>query len=178
MFDAFGDILRMIYTHGVAGFKPVASLDDLAYYARQRGGRALVVGDLQQDSDDVLGGGPGGDEGRGFVPIHVGACHLVSVLEAEARKLEFAPLNRQVIGAGALRETGERLRVELRPLAAHEGTSRSMAKAPRGERSNCASGRSPIVRSRFVARAGPPITARLATADVAPDLRRAVRPQS
>jgi hypothetical protein len=36
VFDAFGVILRTIYAHGVEGFEPVASLDDLAYYARQR----------------------------------------------------------------------------------------------------------------------------------------------
>ena len=41
----------------------------------------------------------GGDKGRGLVPIHVGSRHLIRVLEAEARKLERAPLNRQVIVA-------------------------------------------------------------------------------
>jgi hypothetical protein len=44
----------------------------------------------------VLGCGSGGDKGRGLVPIHVGSRHLIRVLEAEARKLERAPLNRQV----------------------------------------------------------------------------------
>jgi hypothetical protein len=36
VFDAFTTILGMIYGHGVDGFEPVASLDDLAYFARQR----------------------------------------------------------------------------------------------------------------------------------------------
>jgi len=54
-------------------------------------------GDLQQDPGDVLGRGSGGYKGRGLVPIHVGSRHLIRVLEAEARKLERAPLNRQVI---------------------------------------------------------------------------------
>lgn len=36
VFDAFGGILSTIYAHGVDGFEPVASLDDLAYFARQR----------------------------------------------------------------------------------------------------------------------------------------------
>lgn len=36
VFDAFGTILGTIYAHGVDGFEPVASLDDLAYFARQR----------------------------------------------------------------------------------------------------------------------------------------------
>lgn len=36
VFDAFGQILGMLYTHGVDGFEPVRSLDDLAYFARQR----------------------------------------------------------------------------------------------------------------------------------------------
>ena len=45
----------------------------------------------------MLGRGSGGDKGRGLVPIHVGSRHLIRVLEAEARKLERAPLNRQVI---------------------------------------------------------------------------------
>ena len=105
----------------------------------------------------MLGRGSGGDKGRGLVPIHVGSRHLIRVLEAEARKLERAPLNRQVIVAGALRETGERLRVELRPLAAHEGTSRSIAKASRRERSDCESGRSPIMRSSVARIAFPSI---------------------
>jgi hypothetical protein len=36
VFDAFGQILAMLYTHRVDGFEPVGSLDDLAYFARQR----------------------------------------------------------------------------------------------------------------------------------------------
>lgn len=36
VFDAFSQILAMLYTHGVDGFEPVGSLDDLAYFARQR----------------------------------------------------------------------------------------------------------------------------------------------
>jgi len=36
VFDAFSQILTMLYVHGVDGFEPVASLDDLAYFARQR----------------------------------------------------------------------------------------------------------------------------------------------
>lgn len=47
----------------------------------------------------MLGRSSGGDMGRGLVPIHVGSRHLIRVLEAEARKLERAPLNRQVIVA-------------------------------------------------------------------------------
>jgi hypothetical protein len=36
IFDVFQDILGMLYAQGIAGFKPVASLDDLGYFARQR----------------------------------------------------------------------------------------------------------------------------------------------
>lgn len=36
VFDAFRTILGTIYAHGVDGFEPVSSLDDLAYFARQR----------------------------------------------------------------------------------------------------------------------------------------------
>jgi hypothetical protein len=36
VFDAFSQILTMLYVHGIDGFEPVASLDDLAYFARQR----------------------------------------------------------------------------------------------------------------------------------------------
>jgi hypothetical protein len=36
VFDAFSQILTMLYTHGIDGFEQVASLDDLAYFARQR----------------------------------------------------------------------------------------------------------------------------------------------
>jgi hypothetical protein len=36
VFDAFGAILGTIYAHRIEGFEPVASLDDLAYFARQR----------------------------------------------------------------------------------------------------------------------------------------------
>jgi hypothetical protein len=36
VFDAFGTILGAIYAHRVDGFDPVASLDDLAYFSRQR----------------------------------------------------------------------------------------------------------------------------------------------
>ena len=36
VFDAFSQILAMLYAHGVDGFEPVGSLDDLAYFARQR----------------------------------------------------------------------------------------------------------------------------------------------
>jgi hypothetical protein len=85
-------------------------------------------GDLQQDSDDVLGGGPGGDEGRGFVPIHLGACHLVRVLEAEARKLERAPLNRQVIVAITRNYLGSRLTMD-----AHRSSLRPSPRERMGE---------------------------------------------
>ena len=67
---------------------------------------------LQQDSDEVLGPGSGGDKRRGLVPIHVGSCHLVRVLEAEARKLEYAPLNRQVIVATNRDYLGTRLNMD------------------------------------------------------------------
>jgi hypothetical protein len=68
----------------------------------------------------VLGRGSGGDKGRGLVPIHVGSRHLIRVLEAEARKLERAPLNRQVIVAITRNYLGSRLtmdahRSSLRP---------------------------------------------------------------
>lgn len=36
VFDAFSSILDLLYTHQVDGFEPVASIDDLAYFARQR----------------------------------------------------------------------------------------------------------------------------------------------
>lgn len=36
VFDAFGTMIGAIYAHGIDGFEPVASLDDLAYFARQR----------------------------------------------------------------------------------------------------------------------------------------------
>jgi hypothetical protein len=36
VFNAFRTIMQIIYTHGVEGFEPIASLDDLAYFARQR----------------------------------------------------------------------------------------------------------------------------------------------
>jgi hypothetical protein len=36
VFDAFSAMLASIYAQGVAGFEPLASLDDLAYLARQR----------------------------------------------------------------------------------------------------------------------------------------------
>jgi hypothetical protein len=36
VFEAFSDILQTIYTQPVDGFEPVGSLDDLAYFARQR----------------------------------------------------------------------------------------------------------------------------------------------
>ncbi len=36
VFDAFSQILAMLHTHRVDGFEPVGSLDDLAYFARQR----------------------------------------------------------------------------------------------------------------------------------------------
>jgi hypothetical protein len=36
VFEAFGTILQTIYAQPVEGFKPVDSLDDLAYFARQR----------------------------------------------------------------------------------------------------------------------------------------------
>jgi hypothetical protein len=36
VFDAFSRILLVIYTHRVDGFDPTASLEDLAYFARQR----------------------------------------------------------------------------------------------------------------------------------------------
>jgi hypothetical protein len=36
VFDAFSQILAMLYTHGIDGLEPVGSQDDLAYFARQR----------------------------------------------------------------------------------------------------------------------------------------------
>ena len=69
-------------------------------------------GDLQQDPGDVLGRGSGGDKGRGLVPIHVGSRHLIRVLEAEARKLERAPLNRQVIVATTRNYLSSRLKMD------------------------------------------------------------------
>jgi hypothetical protein len=36
VFDAFITILTTIYARGIEGFEPVSSLDDLAYFARQR----------------------------------------------------------------------------------------------------------------------------------------------
>jgi len=36
IFDVFKDILGMLYAHGIDGFTPIASLDDLSYFARQR----------------------------------------------------------------------------------------------------------------------------------------------
>lgn len=36
VFDAFGEVLGYVYAQGVDGFEPVSSLDDLAYFARQR----------------------------------------------------------------------------------------------------------------------------------------------
>jgi hypothetical protein len=54
----------------------------------------------------VLGGGSGREKGCGLVPIHVGSRHLISVLEAEARKLERAPLSRQVIVATSSNSLG------------------------------------------------------------------------
>jgi hypothetical protein len=36
VFDAFATILSTLYLHPVDGFEPLASLDDLAYFARQR----------------------------------------------------------------------------------------------------------------------------------------------
>ena len=36
IFDAFGAILEMLYAQGIGGFAPIASLDDLGYFARQR----------------------------------------------------------------------------------------------------------------------------------------------
>jgi hypothetical protein len=67
---------------------------------------------LQQDSHEVLGPGSGGDQGRGLMPIHVGSRHLVRVLEAEARKLEFAPLDRQVIVTSSRDYLGRRLKMD------------------------------------------------------------------
>ena len=60
----------------------------------------------------MLGRGSGGDKGRGLVPIHVGSRHLIRVLEAEARKLERAPLNRQVIVATTRNYLGSRLKMD------------------------------------------------------------------
>jgi hypothetical protein len=36
IFDVFRDILGMLYANGIDGFTPIASLDDLGYFARQR----------------------------------------------------------------------------------------------------------------------------------------------
>ena len=60
----------------------------------------------------MLGRSSGGDMGRGLVPIHVGSRHLIRVLEAEARKLARAPLNRQVIVAVTRIYLGSRLKMD------------------------------------------------------------------
>jgi len=79
----------------------------------------------------VLGRGSSGDKGRRLVPIHVGSRHLIRVLEAEARKLERAPLNRQVIVAITRNYLGSRLRMDAHnkqsttvPQKAHRGNAR------------------------------------------------------
>ena len=36
VFNAFSEIIETIYAHGIDGFEPIASLDDLAYFVRQR----------------------------------------------------------------------------------------------------------------------------------------------
>jgi hypothetical protein len=36
VFDAFAEILSLLYAHGIPGFTPIASVDDLGYFARQR----------------------------------------------------------------------------------------------------------------------------------------------
>jgi hypothetical protein len=36
IFDVFRDILALLYAHSIDGFSPIASLDDLGYFARQR----------------------------------------------------------------------------------------------------------------------------------------------
>jgi hypothetical protein len=36
VFDKFAEIMQTIYVHGIRGFSPIASLDDLGYYDRQR----------------------------------------------------------------------------------------------------------------------------------------------
>jgi hypothetical protein len=36
IFDVFSDILTTLYTNGIDGFTPIASLDDVGYFARQR----------------------------------------------------------------------------------------------------------------------------------------------
>jgi hypothetical protein len=36
IFDVFGTTLGMLYAQGIVGFTPIASLDDLGYFARQR----------------------------------------------------------------------------------------------------------------------------------------------
>ena len=60
----------------------------------------------------MLGRSSGGDMGGGLVPIHVGSRHLIRVLEAEARKLARAPLNRQVIVAVTGTYLGSRLKMD------------------------------------------------------------------
>jgi hypothetical protein len=71
-----------------------------------------LCSDLQQDSGDVLERGSGGDKSSSLVPIHVGSRHLIRVLEAKARKLERAPLNRQVIVAITPNYLGNRLKMD------------------------------------------------------------------
>ena len=73
----------------------------------------------------MLGRGSGGDKGSGLVPIHVGSRHLIRVFEAEARKLERTPLNRQVLVAITRNHLGSRLKMDahrrsLRPYGALE----------------------------------------------------------
>lgn len=67
----------------------------------------------------MLGGGSRGDKGFGLVPIYFGSCHLVRVLEAEARKLKFAPLSRQLIMFIRLNWRGIRLRMNGHTTSVH-----------------------------------------------------------
>ena len=60
----------------------------------------------------MLGRGSRGDKGRGLVPINVGSRHLICVLEAEPRKLERPPLNRQVTVAVTRNYLGSRLKMD------------------------------------------------------------------
>lgn len=73
----------------------------------------------------MLGCGSRGDKGRGLMPINVGSRQLMRVLEAEPRKLERPPLNRQVTVAVTRHYLGSRLKMDahrssLRPFGVHE----------------------------------------------------------
>jgi len=89
----------------------------------------------------VLGRGSGGDKGRGLVPIHVGSRHLIRVLEAEARKLEFAPLNRQVIVAITRNYLGSRLKMDAHRSSLRPSPRERIERTPASIIGKCTDGR-------------------------------------